>query len=711
VVAVTAVWLPESPRFLVARSNLSLRNADLLRRLNIMPSAVAKEYIDISGSSSWKMLFREGYASQTVLLWVIFFTSGLGLFLYSVWLLPDLVRLGMSPPAAASASNLGRLGSIAAAFYVGPLIDRFGPHRTLAIHYTAGAFCVVAIAALPLPEAALPWATFFAGMTFVGSAYGANAAAGALYPARMRAVGIGWPLFILRLGAFAAPMLAEHLSPQQVLLAAGSSALISAMAAALLGRRRGAERSPAATTVAIRRTAGDEAFRTSDSGAISIIDLGNVTGGFGFVSTANSLLFLLAVGTPIWLVVVWLKSGVAPESLISGVAAVGILAFAAVIAWKNMNILHAAVQKWTVTSFLLVAVVFFIGALIDPLHGSDWSMRESVYPGLVALSAAVSLALLRHRRIGALQIRLVDFLRTMSVPLHASPVRALQPANRARGWLMMGGSLLTMFVVRLLYSLAYLGAKIPFWPYWGLVDPLSLFLLICARRCFQPKAETVLTADPRPPVLFLRSFSDDERIQYLRSEKSFMDFSLESRIATHFNASGPFIAVGSPGEILPAVGAARAALSDREWQGRVLEWMDRSCLIVLVAGTTHWISWELGKVIERDHAEKLILLFPNQQQSRLWSWSLASRWSADFNTSVRIATVIQAFRGTAWEGALRDISQGPGERYIRSIVFAAGGGVTVVRSKSDNRNASHLAALVAHYVVIGSSTTPNAVSG
>ena len=215
-------------------------------------------------------------------------------------------------------------------------------------------------------------------------------------------------------------------------------------------------------------------------------------------------------------------------------------------------------------------------------------------------------------------------------------------------------------------------------------------------------------------MLFLRSFSDDERIQYwssdLNSEMSFMDFSLESRIATHFNASGPFIAVGSPRAMLPAVGAARAALSDQEWQGRVLEWMDRSCLIVLIAGTTHWISWELREVVERDHAKKLILLFPNQQQSRLWSWSIASRWSGDFNTRVRIATVIEAFRGTAWERALRDISQGPGERRIRSIVFAAGGGATVVRSKSDNRNASHLAALVAHYVVIRSSPNPNTVS-
>jgi hypothetical protein len=132
--------------------------------------------------------------------------------------------------------------------------------------------------------------------------------------------------------------------------------------------------------------------------------------------------------------------------------------------------------------------------------------------------------------------------------------------------------------------------------------------------------------------------------------------------------------------------------------------MDQSCLIVVIAGTTHWIRWELREVVERGHTEKLILLFPNQLQSLLWSWSLASRWSGNFNTGIRLTSVIEAFRGTPWEGALRDIAKRPEQRRIRSIVFAAGGGITLVRTNSDNRNASHLAALVAHYMLIATSS-------
>lgn len=46
------------------------------------------------------------------------------------------------------------------------------------------------------------------------------------------------------------------------------------------------------------------------------------------------------------------------------------------------------------------------------------------------------------------------------------------------------------------------------------VNVLGLFLIVRARRYFQVSADSLLAVDKRPPILFLRSFADDERQRY-----------------------------------------------------------------------------------------------------------------------------------------------------------------------------------------------------
>jgi AAHS family 4-hydroxybenzoate transporter-like MFS transporter len=76
-------------------------------------------------------------------------------------------------------------------------------------------------------------------MTIIGSQTGANGTCGKLYPAYMRATGLGWALGIGRLGAIVAPLLggyllARGLPPPQIFLCACVFALIAAIATALL---------------------------------------------------------------------------------------------------------------------------------------------------------------------------------------------------------------------------------------------------------------------------------------------------------------------------------------------------------------------------------------------------------------------------------------------------------------------------------------------
>ena len=234
---VLVLWLPESPRFLATKKNLSPRNAALLQSLDI--ASVQSDAIDVARENPISMLFGRGYALQTVLLWIIFFCSLLNLYLFAYWMPTVLNLIGVSPAQAVFMASLRELGAIFAVLYLGLAIDRIGPERALAIHYAAGAVFIAAIALFSLPYFVLCVVIFLAGMTINGSQTGVNGACGKLYPARMRTSGIGWALGIGRLGGIVAPvlggyLLAVGLPPTRMFLVASLFALIAAAATSLL---------------------------------------------------------------------------------------------------------------------------------------------------------------------------------------------------------------------------------------------------------------------------------------------------------------------------------------------------------------------------------------------------------------------------------------------------------------------------------------------
>jgi MFS transporter, AAHS family, 4-hydroxybenzoate transporter len=257
---VVALWLPESPRFLAAQANLAPRERALLQRLDIAPGQVDRHAIDLAHGNPVKMLFSDGFALQTVLLWVIFFCSLLNLFLFGYWLPTVLNLIGMTPSEAVFASSLRDCGAIFAVLYLGLLIDRVGPERSLAFHYAAGAVFIALISLVAMPYALLLAVIFFSGMTIIGSQTGANATCGALYPARMRTSGLGWALGIGRLGGIAAPALGGYLlslkmPPTQIFLSACLFAIIAGVATGLLALRgRQGEAAAAGRPAAARGT-------------------------------------------------------------------------------------------------------------------------------------------------------------------------------------------------------------------------------------------------------------------------------------------------------------------------------------------------------------------------------------------------------------------------------------------------------------------------
>ena len=242
-VPVLVLWLPESPRFLARKArSVATSERRCSQRLDIAAGQAELHAVDIAHENPIKMLFGKGYALQTILLWVIFFCSLMNLFLFGYWMPEVLHLIGMTPAEAVFASSLRDLGAIFAVLYLGLLIDRVGPERSLAFHYAIGAVFIAVISLVALPYAILLAVIFFCGMTIIGSQTGANATCGKLYPARMRTSGLGWALGIGRLGGIAAPVLGGYLlslkmAPTHIFLSACLFAVIAAAATGLLALR------------------------------------------------------------------------------------------------------------------------------------------------------------------------------------------------------------------------------------------------------------------------------------------------------------------------------------------------------------------------------------------------------------------------------------------------------------------------------------------
>lgn len=146
----------------------------------------------------------------------------------------------------------------------------------------------------------------------------------------------------------------------------------------------------------------------------------------------------------------------------------------------------------------------------------------------------------------------------------------------------------------------------------GSLASVGLFLLILffGRRGLQheaPTAEEAMRRDPRPPVIYLRSFQDDGQAL----EAPFDPGGLGRRIATVLMHTpeqeladalahvGPVIAIGKPGEQLPELGAARLYVPHDSWQARVNALLDAAALVVLRVGSSPGVRWEIEQTLAR----------------------------------------------------------------------------------------------------------------
>lgn len=169
------------------------------------------------------------------------------------------------------------------------------------------------------------------------------------------------------------------------------------------------------------------------------------------------------------------------------------------------------------------------------------------------------------------------------------------------------------------YSLFIFIAGIP-----GLFIALPLFWL--GKSCTASYAEDVLRRDKRAPVLYLRSFADDGHVIPLDPQKAVYEsvgfrgpFAITKKLETFeeyltrvFKKLGPVIALSTPNQGLPPAGAARilALGPDNDWQERVKQLIDGSTAVLLIAGGSEGLMWELRQTVERGALSKTWIVFP-----------------------------------------------------------------------------------------------------
>ena len=244
-VPIVLAWLPESPRFLLAKGHLSESAAKLMRQLGI-DLDTPRHHVDVGSGNPVSGLFRDGLAATTILIWIMFFCNLLSMYLIGYWMPTVLSLSGLTPADAVFASALRDAGPLVSVFAIAPLATKFGAPNVLRVSLFLGIIFIALVGLAAMPYLALLAVIFLVGCTTVGSQTGLNGMTGALYPARIRNTGMAWALGIGRLGAIFGPWLGGELltiglPPRQIFLVACVTAAIATLAVIALGvvnRRR-----------------------------------------------------------------------------------------------------------------------------------------------------------------------------------------------------------------------------------------------------------------------------------------------------------------------------------------------------------------------------------------------------------------------------------------------------------------------------------------
>jgi hypothetical protein len=204
------------------------------------------------------------------------------------------------------------------------------------------------------------------------------------------------------------------------------------------------------------------------------------------------------------------------------------------------------------------------------------------------------------------------------------------PSHAVRSKLLAAAVLSLAVIVPAMVLAGLFSGFIPFSGPAGEILFVTLFTVIVmgvpvivrlSRRLNVTDGRHLLLQDPRPPVVYLRSFGEDDRAAFdspvgnvessLWSALRYGDASHESSLGRSLKQIGPFIAIGRPGERLAPAGAARLYVTDAEWQPVVRDLLCRAAAVILRPSDSPGTSWEMEQIAAHVRPERILLLVPN----------------------------------------------------------------------------------------------------
>ena len=142
---------------------------------------------------------------------------------------------------------------------------------------------------------------------------------------------------------------------------------------------------------------------------------------------------------------------------------------------------------------------------------------------------------------------------------------------------------------------------------------VGVLLVARGRQMRALPALELLRRDRRPPVLFLRSFDDDDLIDPTPRILPLGDWfprRYEESLAKALRAVGPMITIGRPGEKLALLGAGRLLVPDHAWQAAVDYLGTSAVTVVLMVGRSQGIWWEINSSLRLLPMHRLLFFFP-----------------------------------------------------------------------------------------------------
>jgi hypothetical protein len=156
----------------------------------------------------------------------------------------------------------------------------------------------------------------------------------------------------------------------------------------------------------------------------------------------------------------------------------------------------------------------------------------------------------------------------------------------------------------------------------GLIAGCLIFYAIHRRVRHASSIEEVKTQDPRPPVIYLRAFNQEEEffsygtrswkevligMALRRNEKPALSLEefLHDAIVSKL---GPFLALGSPEDYVPPAGAVRSYADDNTWQEYFVKLAKEARCFLLEVNHSSNLAWELSTLHNMGLGHKIIIV-------------------------------------------------------------------------------------------------------